>query len=63
MVGGDEGYGGVGAAKGMGKTETSEGEQQKGRDLRNRGGPLPHCWGEGALLESEQGLLRLISHA
>jgi len=34
-----------------------------GRDLRNRTGALPHCWGWGRLLESEQGLLRLIPHA
>ena len=31
---------------------------QREGDLRNRGRPLPHCWGWGALLESEQGLLR-----
>ena len=34
-----------------------------GRDLRNRTGALPHCWRWGRLLESEQGLLRLIPHA
>jgi hypothetical protein len=32
-------------------------------DLRNRVRPLPHCWGRRALLESKQGLFRLIPHA
>ena len=32
-------------------------------DLRNRGEALPHCCCGSALLESEQGLLRLIPHA
>jgi hypothetical protein len=37
--------------------------KNSGGDLRNRGGALPHCWGLGRLLESEQGLLRPILHA
>ena len=32
-------------------------------DLRNRVRALPHCWGRRALLESKQGLFRLIPHA
>ena len=34
-----------------------------GSDLRNRARALPHCWCRTRLLESEQDLLRSISHA
>ena len=40
-----------------------DGGVSRGCDLRNRLAALPHCWWWRALLESEQGLLRLTSHA